>query len=48
MERGSGGCGEMVWRLWRGGMEPVERSFVGCGKVVWRLRRGGLKDAVER
>ncbi len=29
-ERWSGGCGEVVWRLRRDGLEAVERWYGGC------------------
>ncbi len=37
IERWSGGCGEVFWRLWRFGLADVEWLSRECGEVVWRL-----------
>ncbi len=46
MERWSGGCADVVWRLWRGGLEAVEMWSGGCEEVIWRMWTGGL-EAME-
>ncbi len=40
--RQSDGCGEVVWRMWRGCQKNVLRLTEGCGEVVWRMWGGCL------
>ncbi len=48
MERWSGVCGDVVWRLLGGGLEDLDRWSGGCAEVVWQMWSGSLKDVERR